>query len=1110
MGQVTMERMGVEALLVDDVIQKRDAFRNWKYNYFALNEFATPEAAAFGGQMEGKEKGIYMRFILPRSLRTKTEQGDFPLIPNRFLITRLAESEQDGKTSETFWVLEGDCPNSRKMKDQAGTPQWVKKSAACASEYLIPEAVAEAWKKTKDPYRMDPILTKASKGTGGYSVRLGLRFPAEEWEEKAPDVMFLRSCAPGNPMFSGYTGHNSNILSVYDDLEGVGDGKISYLVVGWYSDPSVGRYYGGQVRGIPWRLSGTGAGEYEDQLKGVAEHGNIRTAVGESPQDALRACLGKHYGKSMGQEELTELEWEVAAIQQHQKDMLARPGGIRELSDTIYKEGFESAGGGTRYRIVSGQETDPVLTEAEEKLLEQLNGFEKDLEKLQSMRQRCMELWWKRGRLKSLDDESISVKWEDFNEALDYGKPESLLRRTADLYERLRLLYHDMPVEGKYDGDEANIINYQRYGEEHGVEKGHLLQAIPNPRYWRSRNPYLLIKGVEMPKDMETGYEAEFIVPAGADRIPSLPGWSQRLPEDAVLLYGTLEKEYEEGPCNRWFQPWQPMFAEWRIGYEPHEQWENGLTEWQFQGSTYLPDFKTALKENKYYGGISMLDSGQNRVGMECFKDDEASEDEDAKLQMVKAEILSWKLLSQEFTNLNDMMAQRDYRVFRRPCRTQVEGCPFSLEEILGFEDSEAAFFHKAGGTVNCVPYIRGELVPEFHVFRCGVGHVSDLMLYDAFGRTLNIISSEPRSGLSLDENYQLIVPRSMKVLNEEVPNRFLLRPALLQYGRLVIRFFKQQRKNPVEGFLILNYLGNSLLVYQPDGILAGELALRVDQTGNPKTCFLPVPGSKVREPGDLPEELEGLKRFLEGMVDIGKDAGAFEKFLSLLDRSLWTMDSPGGEKDSVSVMAGRALALVNTELFVEPKGDFRRDIGWSDRGADMKLPEIYAKGTTPVRLGETQIRRDGVAGFFEEGDYSRFHSVLHEEDYVSVPFGEERRVAVTLLMDPYGTVHGYSGLFPPKEIDLPRRYTEEALKRMEAMFRVGPFLTEMTEQGIKIPRMLLRNGEWMWLERREQEWDVYPTEYVDQAAGLWAQAPAVREGILKYAWSKEDEEHGQ
>ena len=114
----TIEQIGVEALMVDETIQRRDAFRRWKYEYTALNSFSSPEATAFSGQLQGKEKGIYLRFILPRRLRTKEEsEPDFPYIPNRWLITRIVNIDGKKEPIYTSWVLESDCPESDEMNN---------------------------------------------------------------------------------------------------------------------------------------------------------------------------------------------------------------------------------------------------------------------------------------------------------------------------------------------------------------------------------------------------------------------------------------------------------------------------------------------------------------------------------------------------------------------------------------------------------------------------------------------------------------------------------------------------------------------------------------------------------------------------------------------------------------------------------------------------------------------------------------------------------------------------------------------------------------------------------------------------------------------------------
>lgn len=1102
MSDCTIEQIKVEALLVDKNIVKRDSFRTWRYEYMALNKFESPEPSSFGGGTLGKEKGVYLRFVLPRNLRTKQEEAeDFPFIPNRWLITRIAE-ELNGKQKTYSWVMESDCPKSEKMKNDPALMSFYNDM----SRYLVEEEIIRKWAaEAGDPYRKEPVITKAPKGSGGAYVSLGMLFPAHTWKETAPEILTVRSCAPGNPMFSAYTGHNSGILSFCDKLEGVEAARVSYLVAGWYSKTGINRYYSGAVHDIPWSPAGIVPGKYEDQLADIAEKGHLEVTLAESAQDALRTYARNYYHEKMSSQELDALETHLAAFQQHLTEELHKVGGMRKLSNAAFGERFEARGGGMHYTIESKNKEAIMLTARETQLLSRLNQFEKELEILKDLRQRLMEIWWKRGHLKSMDVKTVPVEWEDFEPALDANNNSSLIRQTINQYETICSLYKDMPK------DDA----CEQYGYVNGVEDNHILRRIPSSRYWQKRNPYLLIKDLAVPVDMEKEEKVAFSLEqlTAERRTISVPSWRAELPEVVTEIYQELFWKYEHEKHLKWIQPWQPMFAEWKITYEADIRKGDFPIQWRFNGVDYTPKFDTASGEKWSFGGISMLDGGSQELIRKTFQEQVSmlSGKDKEFYGKIAEELGQMSFLSQELTGFKNLLAQEDYRTFRRPSNTVIDGCSYLLDEILGFASQDLEFLEKTGGGAEYVPFMRGENVPEFQELQMGIGYFNDLILYDAFGRVLNVISSSPGSGLSLDQNYPLIIPESMKLPDDRRSNRFLIPPTLLQPARLDIRFLSEDGRNPIEGYLMPNSLNGSILVYFPNGNTAGEIAVRIDKEGKRRVCFISFMGGRYKKPEEFPDIYERLRSLIQGIIAFGEDTEGFAEYLNVIDKTFWTMNPMTGTGETVSRLAGRPLACISAQLWVTPLGSFRHDIGWSDTGGERDVPKIFRTEGIPVRLGDAQLRGDGVAGYYVEQDFQTFHSVLKKEDFLEVPFGKKRRVTVTLLMDPDGKLHGYSGMFPVKELDIPSKFSEGAREKMEAVFHTGPFLTNMTEQGIQIPRMLRQHGEWEWMEREHTVWRTHTVCFTDQSVKPTEVAASIREGVLQYRLQAEGEEekHG-
>jgi hypothetical protein len=239
--------------------------------------------------------------------------------------------------------------------------------------------------------------------------------------------------------------------------------------------------------------------------------------------------------------------------------------------------------------------------------------------------------------------------------------------------------------------------------------------------------------------------------------------------------------------------------------------------------------------------------------------------------------------------------------------------------------------------------------------------------------------------------------------------------------------------------------------------------------------------------------------------------------------------------------MIGRPLAIVRAQMSLKLKGlpyynqdwwnTFQVDfLNLKDDGTVPYDPGAFDGGVCrpnlvwPVRLGSQVLRNDGFIGYFvddpntPDNTFKAFNTVnlpaevqpgylkqIGQNNYLQLCFIDDTVVLpdpaqnqvckLTMLVDPRGSIHAFSGLLPVVTLDIPSEFVGAALERMSYTFRAGPFLTSADE--VRIPQPAEKKGTWSWFDYVTNA--AVNLAKADDQVRLSTTTPLIKEGWLKF-----------
>ncbi|MFE6799209.1 hypothetical protein [Paenibacillus chitinolyticus] len=585
-----------------------------------------------------------------------------------------------------------------------------------------------------------------------------------------------------------------------------------------------------------------------------------------------------------------------------------------------------------------------------------------------------------------------------------------------------------------------------------------------------------------------------------------------------------------------WQQPWNPLQLKWVADWYPI-----GHANWTFDGTDYRYDGKASGSNDRQIGGDILLTPQTSFLFRDRLKklvrtSPSGAEDTDEallnQLDDLIADIDGWDFISQSLGGFGSQLAVRDTRVNRSPdpglTFTFKDGGQKTLADLIGDDYHDLPYIRSTGDTI------------DFQGVRQGQFYFAYLALYDTFGQVLEVIGD---SGLSRSDVFEPILSEGLvpdAPIEAQNAQRFIqLPPRPNQHVRLEFRLVDARdagrfadldsAANPVAGWLLPNHLNGSVSVYDAQGGAVGDVGLITGRDGVKRVHLFYAPTGAYGNFADIEKGAPELAKMLQSLTAADKDA--FGRFLEVIDASLWTIDPLTASSDrNVSVLAGRPLALVRANLKLALDGPAARATGWA--ATFSPPPSDFTGNDYEVRLGDTEIRKDGLIGYFLDGAYDRFNSVHPLEageeaadyvrpigpgNYFSLRFDGTRQAEVMLLLDPRASVHAVTGIVPVQALELPARFTDPVLSALNLQFRTGPILTvlqpapDKTAEGengpagvITLPVPSDNGGRWEWLEPQSREGGLpafltYALAEIDQQARLNSRSLSLREGTLQF-----------
>ncbi len=579
-----------------------------------------------------------------------------------------------------------------------------------------------------------------------------------------------------------------------------------------------------------------------------------------------------------------------------------------------------------------------------------------------------------------------------------------------------------------------------------------------------------------------------------------------------------------------WKQPWKPVFLEWMVKWYPIPSVNaQGKACWTFNGREYEFEGCVESQVNFMIRGRTFLTPQNSELLKDRLNLRLSQYPKDEQPQNLKdfiEKIDDWDFLTQALTGFNLQLLQLSDMLQRVP-----EGENIAL----------------VGQQTNAFPDLANRS-GTFRETRQGQFYFTQLYVYDTFGQTRVLVhpegkySSLQRDTLFMparDDNY---TPKNYIVKSEEPPPHpyrwVQLPPRLLQYSRLNLDWLDYLDDNklvasdpnahPVCAWVIPNHLDEGLSFFDRKGEYLGIADKRVNTDGKPIIQWNPSPwGAFDRDNQGYPvkEKYPHLHDLLKALCQEGAEAVEnFKSFMETIDTTQWTTDAlVGSEEQFQSVLMGHPMALVRVQLHFELAGKPVTDPNW--KPAKLPLPKLIDQWFD-IRLGSQGGRQDGLIGYFTGNKYNRFFAVhdpsggesdfiekIRPGKYMRLNFNRndmDNKAILTMLVDPRAQVYAETGLLPMSSIALPEQFTEEALCKMELVFRYGPLLTQeimLKEEGndksqpaITMPLPAELQGQWRWQQKQQEEgwpeWQVVaPQTVAEHLKGKTAQAT---EGYLR------------
>lgn len=1104
--------------------------QRWIANYVPfVNDNAAPEPAPFAGTEmwtgDARRLGVYLQWQLPEGLcqgrqDEDGEIGDFPLVPNRWLVVRRSNG---GVRS---WIVQSDH-----LDRSTGTVSYLDPGAATATATKI-----------------------------GRRVELTATAPwREPTDAPAP---FLTAIGPGLLTFSVYQPYNGNVFSLHDTLEDLtGDDRLSYSVAGWYADPGSDilvvdgndqRDFADLLDELEWSLApGMGSPRrtlYTGSALGIAWRPDGGIPESDSP---LASTIAVAIGNSVG---------EAAAVMQEQtggSGALSAEDARRYAAFTLgVLEDFERADGdlfpdrarhdsgfgpvpaGYTWRVVD-RDTEaaraartPAERAADRRraadVTAGLNRAERELGKLErelyAARQHLYVLWALSQEKKQPEVFSSPVRRE-----LDPEYPNGAAGRTRALAIQVTAARAGLP----WATEEEELARLAReYAAEHGLRAAQVLQRVPEEPFEQSADPVLMLQGAKLNAPMTRGsnlpcrVQERLVTRVGSITAASvaaevakvntagLPALVPALLSEFFILdqarktgvgLEDADGRLPEHGTDPWRQPWQPLYLLWEAEYTAIPFQAEGTEYWTFDGHRYRWDGEGTLPVPRTVSGRQILTptSGYDQEGqIEHYAAGRA--DLPAELiARLREETRELDQLSQRLDGLSTAVGQRVAGGSAVPVG--------ELGDLIA--DGTGPLPDPGGQPVNEWDDWDDVDLVAFQELRCGHLMFTKLSVVDRFGRAVNLIDNP----LHFD---RLRKPDSMTpdhAVGEIQTDRYAeLGPRLLQPARLGFDFLSATGDedveltpgaNPVCAWLLHNRLDRSLACYDPDGQALGDLRTVLDPGGRRIVHWTALPGSPVQELDQLADVSPHAHRLLATVQRLGPEV--LDAVRAQLDDTLAVIDPEGAEDQSLAFLLGRPLALVRAWLDLQLHGPARTDVAWRNVIA-QKEPDMPGYRWT-VRLGEALQTDDGLVGYVLGDGYDHLETVLEPRGQhggylraidrgqrLKLAFEGGSSVAVTLLLDPRAPVHATTDILPVGSVLVPPQFTEAALANMAVNFRIGPLLIATTEHGAAtIPQPTTATGSWSWAEPAGADWAQLPITVPDPASLPAGENPQIRTGFL-------------